>query len=859
MKQYQHSKQEKSVLEHLKVPFAVYQYVNKRVVALCLSDGFCALFGYEDQRAAYYDMNHDMYQDVHPDDAARLGNAAVQFAAEGGKYDVIYRTKIRDSSDYRVIHAIGEHVFTEDGTRLAQVWYADEGVYDEEAHGSVLNRAMSNALHKESMLQASRYDYLTGLPSMTWFFETVEESEKAMEQRGERPALLYMDLAGMKFFNTKHSFADGDRLLRAFAKRLSQVFDNENCCRIGADHFAVLAKADGLEDTLSDFFEKWSKEEDGNTLPVHVGIYPSKLEGLPASSACDRAKMACDRIKNDYVSGFNYYDEGMRDDAEQRQYILANLDRAIREKWITAYYQPIVRAVNSQVCDVEALARWNDPEKGFLSPAEFIPFLEESKQIYRLDLHILDCVLEKMTMQRDAGINVVPHSINLSRSDFHACDIVEEIRLRVDAAGIRRDRISIEITESTIGTDFDFMKEQVQRFRELGFPVWMDDFGSGYSSLDVLQSIRFDLLKFDMGFMRKLDEGDNGKIILTELMKMAGALGVDTVCEGVETEKQLRFLQEIGCSKLQGYYFSKPVPLEKILERHRTGLVLGSEKSEEAEYYEAISRVNLYDLAVMSSGEENSFQNYFNTLPMGILEVKDEKIRYVRSNSSYRDFMKRFFGLELKETDEFTETNLDAGSAFIGLVRSCCESGNRAFFDEKMPDGSVVHSFARRIAANPVTGTAAVAVAVLSVTGPDEERERLEEMNRGRDAFIRVMALSDGYLNLITVDAETGHFIQYSSSEDYDSLGAPKEGNDFFEQATLDAKRFICTEDQPAYLARFTKENVMREIQESGSFKAQFRLMINGEAKPVAMKIAPFREGSREKLVVGVRLWKDRQ
>ena len=125
---------------------------------------------------------------------------------------------------------------------------------------------------------------------------------------------------------------------------------------------------------------------------------------------------------------------------------------------------------------------------------------------------------------------MVPHSINLSRSDFDACDIVEEIRRRVDAAGVAHDRITIEITESVVGRDFGFMKGQIERFQKLGFPVWMDDFGTGYSSLDVLQSIPFDLIKFDMSFMQKLDEGDSGKIILTELMKLATSLGVDTVC-----------------------------------------------------------------------------------------------------------------------------------------------------------------------------------------------------------------------------------------------------------------------------------------------------------------------------------------
>ena len=177
-----------------------------------------------------------------------------------------------------------------------------------------------------------------------------------------------------------------------------------------------------------------------------------------------------------------------------------------------------------------------------------------------MDLFILDQVIEKILYLQESGQKVVPHSINLSRSDFEACDIVGEIRSRVDGAGIRHDMINIEITESIIGSDFKFINEHVKRFRENGFSVWMDDFGSGYSSLDVLQSIRFDLIKFDMSFMHKLDEGENGKIILTELMKLAMKLNLDTICEGVEKEDQVRFLQSIGCAKMQGYYFSKPLP-----------------------------------------------------------------------------------------------------------------------------------------------------------------------------------------------------------------------------------------------------------------------------------------------------------
>jgi len=185
----------------------------------------------------------------------------------------------------------------------------------------------------------------------------------------------------------------------------------------------------------------------------------------------------------------------LSEEATNRQYIIENIDRALEGKWIQVYVQPIIRAVNERVCDVEALARWFDPEMGVLSPASFIPALEEAGLIYKLDLYMIDRVLELIQAQMAEGFTVVPHSVNLSRSDFDACDIVEEIRRRVDDAGICRDRITIEITESVIGSDFEFMKAQVERFQKLGFAVWMDDFGSGYSSVDVLQSIRFDLLR----------------------------------------------------------------------------------------------------------------------------------------------------------------------------------------------------------------------------------------------------------------------------------------------------------------------------------------------------------------------------
>ena len=847
MEKYSFSAHEKSWLEGLRQPFAVYQFLNKRVVTLAISDGFCKLFGYSDRDRAYFDMDHDMYKDTHPDDVARIANAAIRFATEGGRYEVVYRTRIPGTPSYRVVHAMGEHVFTDTGVRLAHVWYTDEGAYldgsDGEASGinCALSNALSSALHEESILKASQYDYLTGLPSMTYFFELADAAKAAILKEGGHPVLMYMDFSGMKFYNTKHGFAEGDNLLRAFARILIQTFNSENCCHIGADHFAVVACEEGLEDKLRQMFLECQQKSDGQFPPIHVGIYPSRLENVYVSVACDRAKLACSALRGTYASGFNYYNSELNDDAEKKQYIIENIDRAIREKWIQVYYQPIVRAVNEKVCDEEALARWIDPVAGFLSPGQFIPYLEDAGLIYKLDLYVLDQVLEKMLRQSRTELHIVPHSINLSRSDFDACDIVEEIRKRVDAAGIARDRITIEITESIIGSDFDFMKNQIARFQALGFPVWMDDFGSGYSSLDVLQSIKFDLLKFDMSFMRKLDEGDSGKIILTELMKMATTLGVDTVCEGVETADQAHFLQEIGCSKLQGFYYCKAIPLEGIIERNRKGIQIGYENPDESSYFESIGRVNLYDLAVLGTEDEGSLQNAFSTLPMGIIEINGDTTRFVRSNQSYRDFIRRFFKVNLShEGSHFTKYT---ASFLHNIVKTCCERGIRTFYDEKMPDGSVVHSFARRIDINPVTGSIAVAIAVLSISEPDE----------GATYADIARALAADYYNIYIVDLDTERFIEYTSPAGIDELAMERHGTDFFETARRDTMTRIYEEDRAAFLDRFTKKNIVHELDAQGVFTDTYRMIDSGTPQYVSMKIMRMQPGG-SRIIIGISI-----
>ena len=573
----------------------------------------------------------------------------------------------------------------------------------------------------DSILEGNYYDPLTGMTNMTHFFETAEKQREEMRKNGGKPAFLFFDLSGLKFYNQKQGLSEGDRALREFSQLLRSYYGENRCSRFGSDHFAVFTEEKNLEETLNKFFREWTLR-DSDFPAIRVGIYLDREAGTDISTACDRAKAARDALHSSYVSAYRYFDDTMLKKAEFSQHIISHLDKAMEEGWIEVYYQPIVRAINGRVCDEEALARWNDPERGFLAPDQFIPVLEEARLIYKLDLYVLECILKKIRQIEDAGLHIVPQSINLSRTDFDCCDIVEEIRSRVDAAGIPHHLLSIEITESTIGSDFDFIKNEIERFRSMSFPVWMDDFGSGYSTLDLLSDLPVDLIKLDMRFMQKFGENDRSRIILTELMKMSIALGIDTVCEGVETKEQMEFLRDIGCAKLQGYYYTRPIPLSEILSRYEQGIQIGFENPAESGYFDSVSRINLYDIGILTHEDANPQHRFFRTIPMAIIELRGEEIRFSRSNQAYRDFIRRSFGIELgKQSDVFNDVQYIQNSDFTKSVQRIAEDGGVSFLDETMPDGSVIHSFIRRVAQDPVTGTTALVAAVLSVTPPHSE------------------------------------------------------------------------------------------------------------------------------------------
>ena len=409
-------------------------------------------------------------------------------------------------------------------------------------------------------------DSLTGLLTRKAFHD---EAGKIMHKKIDGLALIWFNLDNFKMYNKRFGYSRGDLLLRELGRIIKIVFPQENninlCARFSDDNFVVLTDWASVEMNTDMIQEYLYALHDDATLRLRAGIYfPSSNEDIRLS--CDRAKLACDSIRKNHAVSSCMFHDGMSHELELQQYILDNLDDAIDCGKIRVLYQPIVRLSTGRICEAEALARWTDAEKGFISPAEFIPTLEEYREIHKLDVHSLKQVCRDYKLRSRKGLQVLPVSVNISRLDFELCDILREVELAVSLNNIPRKMLHLEITESGNGEDSTVLNLGIERFRAMGYEVWMDDFGSGYSSLNVLKDYNFDTIKFDMKFLNGFDikKSDKAKYIISSNLQMARLMGMTALAEGVETEEQLEYLRSIGFDKVQGYYFGKPMNLDEI-------------------------------------------------------------------------------------------------------------------------------------------------------------------------------------------------------------------------------------------------------------------------------------------------------
>ncbi|MCR4610184.1 MAG: EAL domain-containing protein [Eubacterium sp.] len=474
-------------------------------------------------------------------------------------------------------------------------------------------------LHRFDNL-GSDFDVVTGLFKKFKFHKKVtSENRKLCDNDTNEYVIIYLNLINFKYLNLSRGIAEGDKCLKNVSEILRECFADSIISRLADDHFAIFTRYNGVMLSVERASKRINEAYAGKyNIVGKFGIYrfiPNKY--LDVESALSLAKFACDYIKNDAKTDIVEYSESIAERMNTSEYVLRKLDEAIDNDWIKVYFQPVVRTLTEKLCGMESLVRWDDPNLGFLQPDRFIGILEKDRRIHKLDAYVVEKVCRILHERIEAKKPIVPVSINFSRLDFIMCDMLEVVEAAVLKYDIPRDYIHIEITESMIASDEELMRNVIERFRRAGYQIWMDDFGSGYSSLNLLKDYQFDMLKLDMRFLTPFTE--KAKDIMRATVTMAKNIGIGTLAEGVETKEHLDFLDEIGCGKIQGYYYGKPEEINRMFESLQEKGI-GIEERKWRHFYEVAS-----------------FNVRMTDAPLEILEYDGSTFRTLFMNRAFRE------------------------------------------------------------------------------------------------------------------------------------------------------------------------------------------------------------------------------
>ena len=424
-----------------------------------------------------------------------------------------------------------------------------------------------------AMINMIQYDRLTGLYSKQYFYQ--QAGEVLLRNPDQQYDIICSDIENFKLINDVFGVKAGDRLLRgignAYAERLKGI---GICGRLNSDQFACLLKH--RDDYTDDMFIEASILTNGlldiHNIVMKWGIYNVEDWSVSIEQICDRALLAARSIKGQYGKYFAIYDDTLRNQLLREQAITDSMESALSQNQFLVYLQPKYRIKDEVLVGAEALVRWNHPVWGFLSPAEFIPLFEKNGFITRLDRFVWEKACAVLHDWDERGSYPMSVSVNVSRADIYNEDLADTLVKIIEKYDLDPSRLHLEITESAYTENPKQIIDTVTTLRELGFVIEMDDFGSGYSSLNMLNDMPIDILKLDMKFIRSEMAKPKSQGILQFIINLASWMNLSVVAEGVETKAQLLRLTEIGCDYVQGYYFAKPMPcqeFEGLLDEYR--------------------------------------------------------------------------------------------------------------------------------------------------------------------------------------------------------------------------------------------------------------------------------------------------
>ena len=462
------------------------------------------------------------------------------------------------------------------------------------------------------IIQRAERDVLTGLYTREFFFEYAHQMNLYYHET--KMDAMCININHFHLINEMYGHDGGDKLLVLVGKRITELLDKTGGigCRSAADHFYVyMPHQEDIEPMLSPLFTNMyrkssvTKKEDSSekkqesetqdiripeldqdvadsgidfaNIRIRIGLYPEVDKEEELERIFDRAFVACQTLRNNYAAYLACYNNEMYEKELNAERLIKDFDAALSEKQFKVYYQAkyLVQGERPVLASAEALVRWFHPELGFISPGAFIPLFEENGLVQSLDHYVWDEAASQIRKWKDRYGITVPISVNVSRIDIYNPNLERNLLRIVNREGLTPGELLLEVTESAYTDDSKQIIQVVESLRKNGFKIEMDDFGSGYSSLNMLTELPLDALKLDMAFIRNMTASKKNMKMVELMMDIAQFLEVPVIAEGVETEEQFSLLKRVGCDIIQGYYFSKPIPAEEFEAIHlvsaRTG------------------------------------------------------------------------------------------------------------------------------------------------------------------------------------------------------------------------------------------------------------------------------------------------
>lgn len=551
---------------------------------------------------------------------------------------------------------------------------------------------------------------LTGLYKKDRFFQAAEDYLK------DTPAacfcLVAVDVEHFKLFNEWYGKKAGDAFLLNIAKYLNEIRKESGGVAgyMGEDDFCILLPGDYAQlEHLKNRILGYIRQYKGNAgfLPA-FGVYEFTDLLVPVSMMYDRAVIAMSFVKGNYADRMCRYDALMMQEMEENHVMLSEVQKGLENGEFTFYVQPKCNMATGRIVGAESLVRWLHPQRGMVTPGEFIPLLERSGFIAKLDMYIWNKVCTYLRKWLDEGKTLLPVSVNVSRVDIYTLDVVEYFINLVRKYSIPRYLLEIEITESAYAEEYQKITAVAEQLRNAGFTVLMDDFGSGYSSLNMLKDINVDVLKIDVKFLDMNEKSaDKGLGILEAIIRMAALMGLRIIAEGVETEEQIRFLVEMGCLYGQGYYFYQPLPIERyenLLEKQENfdyrGIrareiknlsikdLMNADIFSETMMHNILGGIGFYKVSGSNVELLKVNEYYYKVTGSNPIDLEEQRI-YIQ-NRVYEDDQEKF--LEI-----FKRADHNRLSGGCGQIRRICDNGSviwvqlHAFFLKAQEDGRLYY------------------------------------------------------------------------------------------------------------------------------------------------------------------------